>query len=146
MLKIIFLSFAISLNAQSSKEITFEDAIVEKVTSVYDGDTFRANIRDYPKIIGERIPIRIKGIDTPELKAKCEKEKQLAQQAKAFTVSMLRNAKVIKLKNLQREKYFRILADVYVDDISIGSELLKNNLAIIYDGGTKSDWCKKEEK
>jgi len=140
--KLIFLLLAISLNAQTLKEITFEDATVEKVTSIYDGDTFRANIKGYPKIIGYRIPIRVNGIDTPELKAKCKQEKQLALKAKQFTVSRLRKARVIKLKHIKRGKYFRLIADVYVDNISLGDELLKYKLAVKYNGGTKIDWCK----
>jgi endonuclease YncB( thermonuclease family) len=118
---------------------------VEKVTSIYDGDTFRANIKGYPKIIGYRMSIRINAIDTPELKGKCLKEKQLARAAKQLTVSLLRSAKYIELKNPKRGKYFRIIADVYADDISIANELIKNNLAVPYHGGTKIDWCKQKE-
>jgi len=139
---ITFIVSQITLNAQSLKDIQYPDMVVEKVTSIYDGDTFRATIKGYPKIIGYRIPIRINRIDTPELRAKCKKEKQLALKAKQFTVSMLRKAKVIKLKHIKRGKYFRLIADVYVDGISIGNELLKHHLAVIYNGGTKCNWCK----
>ena len=44
---------------------------------------------------------------------------------------------------MQKGKYFRIVADVYVDSVSLADVLIKNNLAIKYDGGTKvKDWCK----
>ena len=116
---------------------------VDKVTSIYDGDTFRANIKGYPNIIGKSISIRINGIDTPEIKCKCKKEKQLSQKAKQFTINILRSAKIIVLKNLKRGKYFRIIADVYADDKNLAQELIKNNLAVIYNGDTKiKDWCK----
>jgi len=49
---------------------------VSEVTSVYDADTFRVNIADWPAIIGERIPIRVHGIDAPEIKGQCEAEKR----------------------------------------------------------------------
>ncbi len=124
------------------KNIEFEDVVIEKVTSIYDGDTFRVNIKGYPKIIGHRMSVRILGIDTPEIRTNCKKEKQLARAAKKLTVSLLRDAKVIELRNIRRGKYFRILADVYVDNISIGDELIKNNLAVSYNGGPKIDWCK----
>ena len=127
---------------KSLKNIEFEDVIVDKVTSIYDGDTFRVNIKGYPKIIGHRMSVRILGVDTPEIRTKCKKEKQLARAAKKLTISLLRGAKLIELRNIKRGKYFRILADVYVDNISIGDELVKNNLAVRYDGGTKIDWCK----
>jgi len=132
----------ISSYATSIKDINYGSATVEKVTSIYDGDTFRANIKDYPKIVGYRMSVRILGIDTPEMRAKCSKEKELARSAKKLTVSLLRNAKKIELRNIKRGKYFRLLADVYVDDVSIADELLKNGFAVKYDGGTKIDWCK----
>tara|TARA_R110000765_G_scaffold70191_1_gene136119 strand:+ start:131 stop:562 length:432 start_codon:yes stop_codon:yes gene_type:complete len=127
--------------AEALKDIKFDNVVVDKITSVYDGDTFRANIKDYPKIVGHRMSIRILGIDTPELKAKCKREKDLAINAKRLTASMLGDGKRIELRNIKRGKYFRILANVYVDGISIGDELIRNNLALEYDGGTKIDWC-----
>ena len=46
--------------------------------------------------------------------------------------------KEVELKNIATEKYGRILADVYYNDLSIG-ELLKNErLAVSYDGGKKN--------
>tara|TARA_R110002074_G_C12344165_1_gene649096 strand:- start:206 stop:595 length:390 start_codon:yes stop_codon:yes gene_type:complete len=127
---------------KSLKNIEFEDVIVDKVTSIYDGDTFRVNIKGYPKIIGHRMSVRILGVDTPEIRTNCKKEKDLARNAKKLTISLLRGAKLIELRNIKRGKYFRILADVYVDNISIADELIKNNLAVRYDGGTKIEWCK----
>ena len=143
MIKIIIVFvFSISSYAGLLKDIEFDDVVVDKITSVYDGDTFRANIKGYPKIVGYRMSVRILGIDTPELKAKCKREKDLAINAKRLTASMLGDGKRIELRNIKRGKYFRILADVYVDGISIGDELIRNNLALKYDGGTKIDWCK----
>ena len=130
------------LQAQSLKDIQFPDAVVEEVTSIYDGDTFRANIQDYPTIVGYRMGIRIKGIDTPEMRAKCKKEKLLAREAKKETVALLRSAQVIELKNISRGKYFRLVADVYADGVNVGDVLLQNKLAVTYDGGKKvKDWC-----
>ncbi len=140
---ILVILLSICLEAKSLKDIKYEDAIVSKVTSIYDGDTFRVNIKGYPSIVGERMPIRINGIDTPEMRGKCTKEKTLARKAKQFTVSRLRSAKVIELRNMQRGKYFRIVADVYVDDKSLADLLIQDNLAVRYDGGAKiKDWCK----
>lgn len=134
--------FLTNVGAESLKDINFDNAVVEKVTSIYDGDTFRANIKDYPKIVGYRMGVRILGIDTPEMKGKCKTEKELARKAKKLTVSLLRGAERIELKNVKRGKYFRLLADVYVDGISVADELMKNGFAVKYDGGTKIDWCK----
>lgn len=144
MKKIIIIFILIFLSSfLQAKDVNYGSVTVAEVTSIYDGDTLRANISKYPSIIGERIPIRISGIDSPEMKGKCTKEKALAREAKQFTVSKLRDAKVIELRNIQRGKYFRIVADVYVDNDNLADMLIKNNLAVRYNGGTKTkDWCK----
>jgi endonuclease YncB( thermonuclease family) len=139
---IILLILTVPLFSGSIKDKNFGSARVAEVISIYDGDTFRVNIGGYPDIIGKRIPIRVNGVDTPELRSKCKKEKDLARLAKQFTVQMLRSAKSIELKNMQRGKYFRIVADVYADGKSLSKELINNNLAVPYFGGTKvKDWC-----
>jgi len=66
-------------------------------------------------IIGEKISIRINGIDTPEIRGKCEKEKYDAQQTKEMVADILKDAERIDLKNIERGKYFRIVADVFVE-------------------------------
>jgi micrococcal nuclease len=140
--KIILMLTTISLTFDvSAKNKNYGNAKVLEVTSIYDGDTFRANLRGYPAIIGEHMAIRINGIDTPELRGKCEAEKQLARKAKQFTVEHLRAAKNITLKNIKRGKYFRLIADVYVDGISLGELLIKYKHAVIYQGKAKKTWC-----
>jgi micrococcal nuclease len=138
---ILFLLIALLPLTIYPKDKNYEDATIIQVNSIYDGDTFRANIEDFPAIIGEHMSIRINGIDTPELRGKCEKEKQLARKAKQFTVEHLRAAKNITLKNIKRGKYFRLIADVYVDGISLGELLIKYKHAVIYQGKAKKTWC-----
>ena len=132
--------FFLTINLLAYEDVTISS---KNVNSVYDGDTFKVNIPNYPKIIGKNIPIRINGIDTPEIRSRCKKEKKLAIQAKYILVKFLKSAKTIKLSNIQRGKYFRIVADVYVDDIDIAKVLINNKLAVPYFGKTKiKDWCK----
>ncbi|WP_243757295.1 thermonuclease family protein [Shewanella algae] len=109
--------------------------------SIYDGDTFNANVAEWPPIVGLNIPVRIRGIDTPELRGKCQKEKELARAAKQFTVSQLRAAKQIELKDISRGKYFRLIASVYVDGKNLGDILLQQKLAVPYSGAKKPNWC-----
>ena len=116
-------------------------AIVSKVISVYDGDTFRVDIDSLPPIVGKNIPIRLNGVDTPEIRGKCKYEKDLAIKARDFVRNKLANAKEIRLNNLQRGKYFRVVANVMVDGMSLEQELLDNELAYKYTGGKKSSWC-----
>ena len=127
------------LSVQAAPE--YGTVTVSKVISVYDGDTFRVDIDSLPPIVGKNIPIRLNGVDTPEIRGKCEHEKDLAIKARDFVRNKLANAKEIKLNNLQRGKYFRVVANVMVDGVSLEQELLDKKFAYKYTGGKKSSWC-----
>ena len=90
-------------------------ATVDEVVRVCDGDTFVCNIDDYPPLIGKEIRVRLRGINTPELNSRDPVERQRAWQAKIALTQLLKNSKDIELRNIARGKYFRIIADVYVD-------------------------------
>ena len=118
----------------------------EKVKFIrnYDGDTITVDILDVPSILGDDIPVRIYGIDTPEIKGKCEREKVLARKAKRLVYSILSKAKKIMLKNVRRGKYFRIVATVEADGVNVADVLLQNGLAVPYYGGRKKNiWCRR---
>ena len=118
-----------------------EAVVFNEVINVYDGDSFRVNIDEFPPIIGENIAIRILGIDTPEIKGNCQQERQLAIKARDFTRKYLNSGSVISLTDLKRDKYFRILANVYIDGKNLGDALLMQNLAVVYLGKKKFNWC-----
>ncbi|MBU1643047.1 thermonuclease family protein [bacterium] len=139
----LLLVLQLSVFAESISNKNYGSALVSEVTSIYDGDTFRVNLKGYPELIGNRIGIRINGIDTPEMRGECQKEKRLARQAKQFVVTQLRSAKKVELRNMKRGKYFRIVADVYVDGKNLGNMLIDSAMAVPYDGGHKAkDWCR----
>lgn len=123
-----------------ASEQSYGNLPCDEVTSIYDGDTFKCDIKGVPPLFGERIGVRIYGIDCPEMKDNRPKIKALAQQAKQFTVAKLRAAKKVELRNVRRDKYFRVLAEVYVDGQSLADQLLKAGLAKPYDGGKKAKW------
>ena len=138
---IILLLFTSQCFAVSLKDTSYGSVIVSEITSIYDADTFRVNINEWPDIVGQRMSVRVNGIDAPEIRGKCKEEKRLARLAKQFTVELLRSGKVIELRNIKRGKYFRLLADVYIDNKSLSKALIKNNHARLYNDGTKSNWC-----
>ena len=138
---VVLLVTSFTFSAQAKPQ--YGTVTVSKVISVYDGDTFRVNIDSLPPIVGKNIAIRVNGIDTPEIRGKCQYEKNLALDARDFVRNKLADAKEIKLTNLQRGKYFRVVANVLVDGVSLGQELLDNKLAYRYDGGKKLSWCKR---
>lgn len=131
----------ITMNVLADDDETFGDVLVSKVVRVYDGDTFFADIDAYPDIIGKEMGIRIRGIDTPEIRTRSENEKALAQRAQATADSILTKAKVVILHDVSQGKYFRIVADVTADGVNIADTLISLKLAVKYDGGTKTvDW------
>tara|TARA_B100000959_G_scaffold27390_1_gene26337 strand:+ start:551 stop:979 length:429 start_codon:yes stop_codon:yes gene_type:complete len=139
--KILFIILILSTSAFSQNLDDGDSYIVSRIISVYDGDTFRVDIDALPEIVGKNIAIRILGIDTPEIQGKCEQEKLLAIKARDLARDYLNNAKSIHLKNLSRGKYFRLLADVFVDDFNLADALLEKGLAVKYSGKKKSSWC-----
>ena len=93
-------------------------------------------------IIGNKISIRVNGIDTPDIRGKCEKEKYDAKQAQQMVADILKDADQIVLRNMERGKYFRIAADVIVDGENLADVLVEAGMAVRYDGGKKTHkWC-----
>ncbi|PWI34926.1 nuclease [Vibrio albus] len=131
---------AVSFTCQAAKK-TYGNAVVAEVLSIYDADTFRVNIQGWVDIIGNNMPIRVNGVDAPEIRGKCPEEKAAARKAKQFTVEALRTANAIELRNMRRGKYFRILANVYVDGKELSALLINAGLARPYDGGHREGWC-----
>ena len=53
-----------------------------KFVSCYDGDTCTFNLPNVTPLFGREIPVRLFGIDTPEMKGQCEAEIALAKKAR----------------------------------------------------------------
>ncbi len=117
-----------------------------KIVSVYDGDTFKVNLPCGYPIFCSNISVRVKDIDTPEIKTANKCEKAAAKRAKKLTQDFLSVGSII-LKNCERDKYFRLLCEVknilFGEEIDLSKLLLKNKLAYKYFGGTKRkiNWC-----
>jgi micrococcal nuclease len=116
----------------------FHDITVERVI---DGDTIVISIPELPEVFGKKISVRLAGIDTPELRAKCPYEKGLAIRAKDRIEGLIIKGRVISIGDAKRDKYFRLLANVLVDGENVTATLLEEGLAVTYSGGRKRDWC-----
>ena len=116
-----------------------------QVIKVYDGDSI--TIAGYLPMYNSplfRFSVRLNGIDTPEIKGKNEDEKAAAKEARDALSNLILHKEII-LKNVSTEKYGRILADVYLDDLCLNDWLIKERYAVKYDGGTKippASWLK----
>ena len=110
------------------------------VASVYDGDTFKINLNCSFAVYCEKVPVRVRGVDCPEIKAKTAREKALAQEAKAFTKKFLSQSP-ITLTDCGRDKYFRLLCGVTnAAGKDLAEELIRRGLGYAYDGGKKQSW------
>jgi endonuclease YncB( thermonuclease family) len=116
-----------------------------RVIKVYDGDTItiasKLPFNDSPLY---RLSVRLNGIDTPEIKGKNDDEKTAAKNARDALTALILN-KYVTLKNIQSEKYGRILAEVYIDELCLNEWMIKERYALKYDGGTKvvpTSWLK----
>ncbi len=108
------------------------------VVKVYDGDTITIISKlPYEESSFYKFSVRLNGIDCPEIKGETLQEKQCAQLARDELSQLILNKEII-LKNLKTEKYGRILADVYLDDLHLNQYMLDKKLAVKYDGGTKT--------
>ncbi len=146
---VLSFTFVPSMNMAFANTCSHGDGSFKCVEFVrnLDGDTFVVDIPDVHHFFGSDISIRIRGINTGEIKnykgkTKCEHE--MAIMAKEELAGILEKANVIELRDTQRGKYFRVLADVYVNRRSISRHMLKKSLAVEYYGGNKGgvDWCK----
>jgi endonuclease YncB( thermonuclease family) len=137
----LFITALLTLSTSALGAPEYGSVIVSEVRSIYDADTFKVHIEGWPDIIGKSVSIRVNGVDAAEMRGKCESEKLAAREAKQFTVAQLRQGKVIELRNMKRGKYFRILADVYIDDVNLADQLIAAGLARPYDGSKRLSWC-----
>lgn len=137
-LKYIHMNMEYLDNINYDNTIPFVPPIVGgKVVKVYDGDTFTlASKLPNTDVPIYRFSLRLKGIDTPEIKGKTQTEKELAKKSRDALSGLIMN-KIVRLENISIEKYGRILADVFVDNICVNEYMIDNKYAVKYDGGTK---------
>ena len=108
-----------------------------RVIKVYDADTITIVAKlPFKESIIYRFSVRLNGINAPEIKGKNEDEKEAAKIARDALSKLILGKNVI-LKNVDNEKYGRVLADVYLEDIHINDWLVKEKYAVRYDGGAK---------
>lgn len=75
---------------------TIPGPVACRVVSVYDGDTFTAECHPWPQI-EVTVSVRVNGVDTPEIRGKCEAEKRQAKQARDYVRSITGNGVVLRI-------------------------------------------------
>jgi len=144
---VVLMLLGLFLGSAVAADPNYPDIQVSKFVKNYDADTITVNIEGWPRIIGEKISIRVNGIDTPEMRGGTDYSKALAKQAKAFVKALCDSAEKIVLKHPQRGKYFRIVADVEIDGRDLGEMLIMLGYAKKYDGkSARPDWSKPKDE
>lgn len=129
---LFLLLFPLSLSAEN---LTFSNV------RVIDGDTLAVTLGNLPPPLN-KLSIRLSGIDTPELKGKCAKERVLAVEAKVFLQNLL-TGNTVTVKDYSWDKYGgRILGKVYLLRTDVANLMLLYGYAVPYFGqGPKNNWC-----
>lgn len=145
MAKYIMNMFSSSLHKDLSK---VEDApmfslndveTLAKVVSVYDGDTVKLIFPLHSTMY--KWNCRISGVDTPELRTKCELEKNFGYEVRDKLREKILN-KIVKVRCGHFDKYGRLLVMLRCEneECTVNDWLINNNYALQYDGGTKQSW------
>ena len=111
------------------------------VIRTIDGDTFEARVAlSSGTTITTRV--RLRGIDAPELHARCADELRRAEAAADALDALLREGGVV-ISNIGPDKYpGRIDADVATSKTpNVSAALLAGGFGRPYDGGHRDSWC-----
>lgn len=103
----------------------------------YDGDTIYFDLGVNLPEFFRFTPLRLYGIDTPEVKSKHAAEKARALLVKEFVHDELTAAKKIDLTNCDKDKYFRILCRVSYDGKDLTNVLIDRGYGYAYFGEKK---------
>ena len=117
---------------------TFADRYVyaARCVNVIDGDTLDLDI-DLGFHVTLRQRVRLRGIDTPELRGK-DKHRAVAARTEV-TIWTDGVALLVRTERDATDKYGRMLADIWVDGLatSLSDHLVARGLARRYDGGKR---------
>jgi endonuclease YncB( thermonuclease family) len=112
-----------------------------EVLRVIDGDTFEAKVNLWPGL-DITTKVRLRGIDAPEMKARCGEERVKAEAARDALRSILDQGEV-GISRVTLDKYGgRVDADASTASTpDVGGALLNAGLARRYNGGRRESWC-----
>ncbi|AYD03092.1 thermonuclease family protein [Neorhizobium sp. NCHU2750] len=134
----IAVSILLALAADAMARDEISGPVSAEIIRVIDGDTLLVEAQPWPQQKME-VYVRIRGIDTPELKSKCQTIRAAASDARQMMEQLAGQSTHIQLIRISGDKYFgRIVADViFADGQSAADNLLLAGLARPYDGGRK---------
>lgn len=111
------------------------------VERVVDGDTLAVRVTVWLEL-NLRVLVRVRGIDAPEVRGRCDLEQSRAAKATVALQKLVGSGAVV-LTDIEGDKYFgRVLADVGTPDgKDVGATLLAGGFVRSYDGRARAAWC-----
>ena len=112
-----------------------------EVLRVIDGDTFEARVRIWPGM-DVTTRVRLRGIDAPELHARCAEERSRALDAREALARILAQG-AVGVFHVSHDKYGgRVDADVSTAEVAdVSAAMLAGGYARAYGGGRRQSWC-----
>ena len=112
---------------------------IAKVVHVYDGDSVHLVIEVFGKLY--KWKCRLAHVDTPELKTKNLKEKEMGFVVRDKLRELMDN-KIVDVECFEFDKYGRLLVEITIREtgVKVHEWLISNNYAKKYEGGTKDKW------
>ena len=107
---------------------------------VVDGDTFRAHVQLGMDVVLFSQPLRIAGIDAPEIRGRCPSEVEKAALARNRLQDLLGDGGFM-IAHAGRSKFGERLVHVFSRHGNVGDMLVAEHLAHPYAGGEKNGWC-----
>jgi endonuclease YncB( thermonuclease family) len=133
---------ALSVIAPVGAAETLPGPIPAEVVRVIDGDTLAVRARIW---LGQivAVHVRIAGIDAPEMKARCARERTLALAARDALSRRAAAGSTVRLMNVHADKYGgRVIARVLgPSGADLATAQLGAGLARPYAGRTRQPWC-----
>lgn len=119
---------------------TLPGPIPARVVRVVDGDTVEVEAQIW---LGQTVQthVRLRGVDTPELRGRCAEERNKAQAARDLLSARI--GPQVMLLDVGFDKYAgRVVARLQsLQGQDMAAELVKAGLARPYDGGGRTPWC-----
>lgn len=138
----LLLTFVVSASANEAEvpmpqlDFTSPFSVYKKIVRVYDGDTITIEADN-----GNKVSLRLVGVNTPEIKGKTAEEKARAIDARDWLREMILNKHVFilfeesgkTLDGIKRGRYCRPLIYVFIRDESAKKNIFVN-LELVWQG------------
>jgi micrococcal nuclease len=117
---------------------TVAGPVLARIVRVIDGDTLLVDAHPWPGH-AVRVSVRLRGIDTPERRSRCSRDRLAADSARSELERLVAGYSTVELINVSGGKYYgRVLADLKAGKRDVSAAMLESGLATPYQGGKRT--------